>query len=141
MTRSSRSGLLSAAFLGALASAPVWAESGGVYVQAEYDPGLMDAAPKVEFSYDCAEGDGAGTIPPGGDARHCPRAVHASVIAHDAFYVGTVPTEVARFDIDRDDGTPCPDGKSTVWTLVAEVDSAAPQRIAAHSRQESECRD
>ena len=141
MAESSRLGLLSAAFLGALVSASALAESGGVHVRAEYDPGLRSAVPKVDFSYHCADAGGTGSIEPGGNARHCPRAMEASVTAHDVLRIGAEPVLVETFYIHENDGTQCPSGQGTVWTLVAEIDDGAAGRIAAHARQESECRD
>ena len=126
--------------VGTMLAAAAGSAAGGVYIGAENDAihPMRDAAPRVEFSYQCTNAAGGGVFNPGDALEYCPGGMQVKVSGHNTFKIGSTKQTIGSWTLDGSGTDHCPADQAAVWTAFT-VEAEGDPGVGADIRQESYC--
>ena len=125
---------------GTVLAATAGSAAGGVYIGAENEAihPMRNAAPQVEFSYQCTNAAGGGVFNPGDALRYCPTGMQVEVSAHNPLRIGSTRQTIGSWSVNGSSNDHCAADEAVVWTVFT-VPAEGEPGVGADIRQESYC--
>lgn len=124
-----------------LATAAGSVTAGGVYIGAENEAinPMKNAAPRVEFRYDCTGTEGEGSLEPGDALEYCSSGMDVEVTAWNPLKIGSTKQTIGSWTLSGNDDSHCAEGEAEVWTVFTVQAEGDDPGVGADIRQESDC--